>query len=661
MVSSAVSRWTAAVLATLLAPVAGAQELPLEVDGFDDGGAFVTGASRRRQTLAEAPAQVTVINAQEIRRFGWRTITDVLANVRGFYVTDDRNYSYVGVRGFARPGDYNSRILVLVNGHAMNDVTYFATLLGEEFLIDLDLVERIEVIRGPVSALYGTNALLAVVNVVTRTGPDVRQLDGAGVSASAEVDSLQRGKAALRFDQLLGPWRVALSVSGYGARGQRYELSELDLPGPTARDSDRGRALNVFGTVQRGPLTIQGGFNTRHKKVPTASYQALPDAGEETTDGRGFLEGQLELELSPEIALHSRLFFDQTRYRGTYPYAEEDGGMLYDSGSGLAIGAESIVQVTPSDWAQLALGASAQRSFDILQTADQPSMGSFVEDRRAYWSAAAFGDLQLQYGDLLVLSGGVRLDYYETFGHQLSPRATLVITPGDGLAIKLIHGQAFRAPNVYELYYSDIFSAPQPELTPEYLTHYELSVEKSMLRGQAEVSLALFRYEIEGLIGPVEDASTELQHFENLEDVVARGFELGLSGRLPWLGMQASADYTLALTRGEEPNRRLTNSPEHLLKARLLLPLFDDRAGLAVAGRFVSARVSANTHRTTAGAAFVLDATFTYNDLVPGLDLGVGLWNLLDTAWFAPASVEHDIRLIPQDRRALWLKVAYTF
>ena len=113
---------------------------------------------------------MTIVTAEDIRTFGWPTLAEALTGVRGFYVTNDRNYTYVGVRGFGRPSDYNNRILVLVNGHRFNDNVYDQALVGIEFPIDLALVERIEVIRGPGSALYGTSAFFAVINVVLRPG-----------------------------------------------------------------------------------------------------------------------------------------------------------------------------------------------------------------------------------------------------------------------------------------------------------------------------------------------------------------------------------------------------------------------------------------------------------------------------------------------------------
>ena len=144
----------------------------------------VEGAARHTQRITEAPASVTVVTATDIETFGWRTLADVLKSVRGFHVTYDRNYSYVGVRAFGRPTDYNNRVLVMVDGRRINDSIYDGALIGSEFPLDLSVVERIEVIRGPGSALYGTSAFLAVVNVITKHG-DTSGARQAGVDVSS--------------------------------------------------------------------------------------------------------------------------------------------------------------------------------------------------------------------------------------------------------------------------------------------------------------------------------------------------------------------------------------------------------------------------------------------------------------------------------------------
>src|SRR3954452_11166967 len=139
-------------------------------------------ASKHLQSGTDAPSSVTVITADEIQKHGYRTLADILQTVRGFFVTYDRNYSSLGVRGFARPGDLNTRVLLLVDGHRLNDNIYDEAMLGTEFPVDIDLISRIEVIRGPVSSLYGSNALVAVVNIITRRG---RNLNGLELSSEA--------------------------------------------------------------------------------------------------------------------------------------------------------------------------------------------------------------------------------------------------------------------------------------------------------------------------------------------------------------------------------------------------------------------------------------------------------------------------------------------
>src|SRR4029434_3099703 len=142
----------------------------------------VFGASERSQPVTEAPSSVSFITAEDITRYGYKTLADILHGVRGLYVSDDRNFSFLGARGFGKPGDYNSRILLLVNGHRVNDNIYGQAEIGAEFGLDPATFERVEIIRGPASSLYGDSAFFAVVNVITKTGAAV---DGASVSYEA--------------------------------------------------------------------------------------------------------------------------------------------------------------------------------------------------------------------------------------------------------------------------------------------------------------------------------------------------------------------------------------------------------------------------------------------------------------------------------------------
>ncbi|HAY10639.1 MAG TPA: TonB-dependent receptor, partial [Thauera sp.] len=119
----------------------------------------VVGAAKYEQRQSEVAAAATVISREEIRSFGWRTLDEALATLPGVFKTYDRQYSYLGVRGFGLPGDYMTRVLLTIDGVRANEPLYDSAPLGRTFPLDLDLVERIEFIPGPGGALYGQNAM----------------------------------------------------------------------------------------------------------------------------------------------------------------------------------------------------------------------------------------------------------------------------------------------------------------------------------------------------------------------------------------------------------------------------------------------------------------------------------------------------------------------
>ena len=148
----------------------------------------VQGASKHEQKTTEAPASVTVLDSEEIQRYGYRTLSALLQSVRGFHVSSDRNYSFLGTRGVNQQ-DYNSHVLILVNGHRINHNLSDGGLIDTAFPIDVDLIERVEVVRGPGSVLYGNNAFFGVINVVTKRGRDFGSGEVSGAVASFETYS----------------------------------------------------------------------------------------------------------------------------------------------------------------------------------------------------------------------------------------------------------------------------------------------------------------------------------------------------------------------------------------------------------------------------------------------------------------------------------------
>lgn len=232
----------------------------------------VYSASKYSQKVTEAPSSVSIVTSEQIQLHGYRTLADILSSVRGFYVSNDRNYTFVGVRGFARPGDYNTRILLLIDGHRTNDNIYDQALLGRELPVEIDLIERVEIVRGPSSSLYGTSAFFAVINVITKRGRDVK-----GVEVSTEVASFGSYKARLSYGRKLSEnSEMLLSGSYYNSSGQRQlYVKEFDSPATNngiAENADHEKSGSLFANLSFREFTLHGTYGSREKGIPTAAF-----------------------------------------------------------------------------------------------------------------------------------------------------------------------------------------------------------------------------------------------------------------------------------------------------------------------------------------------------------------------------------------------------
>src|SRR3990170_1795688 len=284
---------TRALLVMLLAAAPGLasaqQALPElsleELMEIDAGRVF--GASERIQPVTEAPASVSFITADEIARYGYRTLADILRGVRGMYVTDDRNFSLLGTRGFAKPGDYNSRILLLINGHRVNDNVFGQAEIGAEFGLDPAIFERVEIIRGPASSLYGDSAFFAVVNVITKSGAS---LDGASIAVDAGSlgTLLTRVSAGRRL-------KNGVDVAGSATYERSDGVQRLYFPAFDSPETNHGVAEGLdgeligqlYGQLSFKTFTFTGAYGRRRRDVPTASFGTVfneQESREQTTD-----------------------------------------------------------------------------------------------------------------------------------------------------------------------------------------------------------------------------------------------------------------------------------------------------------------------------------------------------------------------------------------
>ncbi len=292
----------------------------------------VFSASKHLQSTHDAPAAVTVITADEIRKYGFRTLADILQTVSGFYITQVRDYSFVGVRGFGRLGDSNNRIQVLIAGHRINDNVFGEPYLGTEFLVDVGLIERVEIIRGPSSSLYGADAFFAVINVITRKPPRLKGVELA--FAPASFGSYQR-RASYG-----GHYRgIDMLVSGtfYDSQGQTLFFPEFDSPATNfgiTRNTDYENSQHLLADVSFRGFTLQGLFSARDQGVPTAYYGALfNDPETRNLDYHQFLDLGYQHSVGEKWDFTARTSYDQTRLQAPVAYSTglPDGSTTVDT------------------------------------------------------------------------------------------------------------------------------------------------------------------------------------------------------------------------------------------------------------------------------------------------------------------------------------------
>lgn len=620
----------------------------------------VIGASKYEQKVTEAPSSVSIITAEEIKKYGYRTVADILRSIRSFYITHDRNYSYGGVRGFGRPGDYNTRILLLVDGHRINDNIYNSALIGTEFILDVDLIDRVEVIRGPGSSLYGSNAFFAVVNVITKSGRDFKgmEISGAAVSFDTYTGRLSYGN---KFQTGL---EMLLSDSIYDSKGQRLYFREFDDPATNngvAENSDYDRYHNFFTKLSYQDFTLEGAYVSRKKGIPTASFGALfNDPRTFTVDEQRYLDLKYEHNFPSQIDVMARVFYGYYHYHGDYIFDYPPITLNKDFSKGEWWGGELKFTTKLMSRHKVIVGTEYQNNVKQHQgNYDEEPYFRYLDDRRKSWNWALYLQDEFPIVKNLILNLGMRYDYYPDFEATTNPRLALIYSPFEKTTFKLLYGEAFRAPTVFELYYNDggISTKSNPDLKPEKIKTYELVCEQ-YIGDHLRISADGFYYEIKDLISQQTDSADNLLVFRNVEEIEAEGFELELESK--WAnGLEGRISYTYQEAEDKQTGKLLTNLPEHLTKLNLIIPLLKEKLFTGVEEQFTSKRETLAGNNTD--AFFVTNLTLFSQNMVKGLDVSASVYNLFNEKYVDPGSGEHLQDVIEQDGRAFRFKITYKF
>ncbi len=622
----------------------------------------VYGASKHEQKITDAPSSVSVITHEEIQAYGHRTLADVLSSVRDLYVSYDRNYGYLGVRGFNRPGDFGGRVLILVDGHRMNDPAFDSAGIVTDFPIDVDMIERVEVIRGPGSALYGNNAFFAVINVVTRTA---EQTGGLEISTQAGSYDTYKGRVSYGhvFENGLS---LLISASAYDSAGGSLFFKEFDQPRNNhgiARhlDSDEFNSAMLKATYE--DFTLQSSFVSRHKDIPTASYKTIfNDPRLYTVDQRAFTSLSYNHDFGDDLALMADVSWNSYYYDGDYPTPRDaahphEAIINHDLVDARWWDAE--VQLSKKLGSHhFTFGAELQNNNLIrLANYDEEPRLNYQWLRTSSTILGLYGQDEWALTHQLTLSAGLRYDNFDSLGGNTNPRVGLIWNPQDTTTLKLLCGRAFRAPNIYERAFMADTNSSNPDLKPERVHSYEAAVEQE-LTPHLRLSASGFYSHISDLISQQIDADTGKLMFDNVDKADTRGGSVELEARLAG-GLKGRISYTLQTTTDSMTGRRLSNSPEQLAKLGLIVPLGSDKltSGFELQG---SSSVE-NTHGRRIGGFLLANWTLLDRQITRNLDVSLSIYNLFDTRYSFPGGPEHTEGSILQDGRTFRVKLFYHF
>jgi len=636
----------------------------------------VTAAARTAQRVDEAPASVSLVSRQEIEAFGYQSIAEALTGIRGVIVTDDRVTPFLGVRGFARLGSAGSRVLTTLDGHTLNDDLRGSAGAGFGLLTDLEDVERIEVVRGPGSVVYGTNAFSGVVNVATRDPRTSTAQPGPWGSVAA----FGAGGARLRLGvrERFGEHAdVALSAGGMFTHGDDLRLADAlscarfpdgcDGSTRVSRDANGMLGGSVLGRARFHDFTLEAAYGARRQDVATGGPSAIigdPDAALRET--RGFVELRWDPKIAERLTLNARAYLDGSSARDDEPILTDRGfaGFLRrtiarTTWSGMWGGVEPRVTWAALPWLSLTAGAEARTQLRSRLTSSfdggvMPSLSPSVTALSLYAGADA------KPWRWLAISAGARLDSFTTFGAAVSPRAALILRPSRRDVIKLLVGTAFRAPSLAELNLRDsVLQIPPVDLQPERVFTAEVEAShrfSSVLTSTVSVYLNEIRDLIELGLVPAAGGFTVRQYRNTPDPVRTIGVEYELSRR--WRDrFLLSAAYAFQHTRTGDllGDGEVTNAPEGLLSLKV--------AGAAIPRVLVLAsRLVIETSRlTVAGARTEIPVLWdlTVSGEVSSLRLRytVGLRNVFDRGVGQPGGPEIRIDQVPQAGRTFFLSL----
>ncbi|MGZ8218501.1 TonB-dependent receptor plug domain-containing protein [Methylomagnum sp.] len=613
----------------------------------------VVTASKTVEQVDKSVATVTVIPERMIRQMGARNLLDVLRVVPGLGI----GQSASGIRQLEVRGvmsTFSERVLIMLNGHSVDHNLFWGGSMWTYDDLPIDNVKRVEVVRGPGSALYGANAFLATINVITKDAGDI---DGAAVAIGGGSHDTQQYNATL--GKQVGEWHGMVNFNHSYTDGAN-SFVKRDALGFSGHTNLYERRNDVQWKVGYGKAAV---FDGRYISKDTGSFvgpSAFLSSDTRFDHDDYFLRLTLEHQFTDRFTLTGRAYhsefnmnqlleFSKGRYNRFLSDSLKTGGELQANyrfnDSNTLIGGfayESQQQVNVQHRAGLSpdtLGPVPP----FAKNAERDLWGLYIQD---LWDVTEGLRLML----------GARYDQYSDFGGTFNPRMGFNWEFLPGYSARFAYGTAFRAPTFSELFtINNPTVAGNPNLKPENIDTYELGFN-AKLTSRWSTELTLFRNDITDMIGRKLLTGTSFV-YANLQGIQTNGLEFNTRYTLGE-GSYLAANYTFQDSRFTNTGRKVPDTPEHRGTVQANFALFDHLHWYSEVLIKGPTSRAANDFRQDVPAYALVNTTWRALEILPGLELNFSVFNLLDKQAVYPflPVVPGDF---PQPDRTFFAKLRY--
>ena len=556
-----------ALLIALLVPLLCA---PLLAQSDQADVTVVVTAERTPQPASQSISTATVVTAKTIREQGAQTVADVLRLVPGVTL---RQSGQVGAAASVKTRGTEARqTLVLVDGQRVSSPAFIGGTDLSKFSVND--VARIEVIRGPVSSLYGSDAIGGVINIITK------QKAGNAGGAALGFGSHGRSERSLSLnggsDRIT--WQFTGSAPAYSGMQANSDYSATNMSARIILPSVKGWQVSLRGDNYRDSLGLPG----------TPAFPSLNDHQwwDRTTlnlgANREMGAGQLECHLyqtkqalgekNPDWSLDSRI--TGTSNVGEVNYHWQTGANQWIGGT----------EYRKEDYRDMEGGSVAQRRNII-------NRGMFLQDR-------------LSIGPKTALVLGMRYDDHSAAGSAVTPRAGITYSLGANAHLRASYGEGFRAPSLVELYYNGMYGTGNPDLRPERSRQFEIGL--NLERGDDALDVALFLNKVRDQIDWVSDPVTWVGTYENISRARQRGIEISWGRRFAD-STSLNCSYTYLDARNLTAGTRLLGTPHNQIAMTVARPMGSWQTALT--GRWTDNKPDYGG--TIVGGRMIFDLTLT--------------------------------------------------